>query len=146
MCRFTWCAFVVMVLSCSPSLANDALIGRWINVDDKTNDLTRFEISQTDEGLLIQAWGAAGRGGEMDQGKVPLKLLADTAGATHSDELKYGYAVWDHKFMETHLTIRLEKNWLMTAEDLNLFKDNSGRSNYRVETKFKKVTADKPQD
>jgi hypothetical protein len=127
-------------------LANDALIGRWLNVDDKTNDLTRFEISQTDEGLSIQAWGAAGRGGEIDQGKVPLKLLADTAGAAKSDELKYGYAVWDHKFKEMHLTIRLERNWLMTAEDLNLFKDNSGRSNYRVETRFKKVTVDKPQD
>jgi hypothetical protein len=115
------------------TLATEAMLGTWINVDDMTHGLKRIEIAKDDDDWTIQAWGAGG--GEIDQGKVALDLLADSAGAA---EMKYGYASWDHKFKETHLTLRLEKRWLMTVEDFNIFKDNSGRSNYRTRSEFKR--------
>ena len=46
--------------------------------------------------------------------------------------MKYGYATWDHKFAEMHVTLRLEKSWVMTVEDFTIFKDKSKRSNYRT--------------
>jgi hypothetical protein len=51
--------------------------------------------------------------------------------------MKYGIASWDHKFKETHLTLRLAKGELV-VEDFNVFKDDSSRSNYRMTYKFKK--------
>ena len=125
----------VIALAFSPSLlvAGEDFVGKWVNTDDKTGGLTRLEISKKDKGWAIQAWGAGG-GGEIDQGNVTLHLLGDTAGDT---EMKYGIASWDHKFKETHLTLRLEKGELV-VEDFNVFKDDSGRSNYRMTYKFKK--------
>ena len=49
-----------------------------------------------------------------------------------------GIASWDHGFVETHLTLRLVGDELIAAE-FNVFKDDSGRSNYRARYKFKKV-------
>ena len=64
-----------------------------------------------------------------------LHLLADTVCDT---EMKYGIASWDYGFVETHLTLRLEGDELI-GEDFNVFKDGSGRSNYRMQSRFKKV-------
>jgi len=63
-----------------------------------------------------------------------LHLLGDSVEAT---EMKYGIASWDHKFKDMHLTIRLEKGELV-VEDFNVFKDDSGRSNYKSVYKLKK--------
>ena len=52
--------------------------------------------------------------------------------------LKYGFASWDHKFADTHLTLRLEKGELV-VESYTVFKDKSGRSNYRSKATFKKA-------
>ncbi len=130
-------AAVVLLWLSTWSQAADRFLGQWVNVDEATENLTRIEITKTDgDGLLIQAWGAGGRGGEIDQGKVPLTLLADSAG---SRDMKYGYATWDHKFAEMHVTLRLEKSWVMTVEDFTIFKDKSKRSNYRTRSEFKRV-------
>ena len=125
----------VIALAFSPSLlvAGEDFVGKWVNTDDKTGGLTRLEICKKDKGWAIQAWGTGGDG-EIDQGNVTLHLLGDTAGDT---EMKYGIASWDHKFKETHLTLRLEKGELV-VEDFNVFKDDSGRSNYRMTYKFQK--------
>jgi hypothetical protein len=133
--RMILLSWVSLLLSAVSSVADDAFVGEWINVDDKTNNLTRIEIAKTGEDLTIRAWGAA-RGGEIDQGTVKMNLLADSAGST---EMKFGYASFDHKFVESHVTFRLDKPWLMSVEDFNIFKDNSGRSNYRMRGDFKKV-------
>jgi hypothetical protein len=117
----------------SPTSA-DAFSGKWVNVDDRTSGLTRIEIAKKDVGWTIQAWGAAG-GGEIDQGKVKLSMLGDWAGAR---DMTYGFASWDHKFKDSHLTLRVQKDKLI-VEDFNIFKDNSGRSNYRKRSEFKKV-------
>ncbi len=94
-----------------------------------------MEISKKDKGWTIQAWGA-GEGGEVDRGKVALHLLGDAADDT---EMKSGIASWDHKSKETHFTLRLEKGELI-VEDFNVFKDDSGQTNYRKTHKLKKDT------
>ena len=50
-------------IAAGPSRAGEALVGMWVNVDDKTHGLTRIEIAKTDKGWTIQAWAlpAVGR-------------------------------------------------------------------------------------
>jgi hypothetical protein len=116
------------------SMDDDAFSGKWVNLDDRTSSLTRIEITKKDIGWTVQVWGAGGNG-EIDQGKVTLSLLGDS---TQSRIMTYGFASWDHKFKDTHLTLRFEKGRLI-VEYFNIFKDNSGRSNYRTRAEFKRA-------
>jgi hypothetical protein len=127
----------VIALLLGPSLlvAGDDFAGKWVKSDDKPGSVTRLEISKKDKAWTIQAWGSSGGRGDIDQGSVTLHLLGDTVGDT---EMKYGIAFWDHKFKDSHVTLRLEKDELI-VEDFNVFKDDSGRSNYRTAYKFKRA-------
>lgn len=124
---------IALVVVSSPLFAGDDFAGKWVNKATKTGGLTRFEISEKDKKWTLQAWGAGGDG-EIDQGKVTLNLLGDSIGDT---EMKYGMASWDHKFADTSVTLRLMKSELV-VEEYTVFKDNSGRSNYRSKYTFKK--------
>lgn len=53
--------------------------------------------------------------------------------------MKYGYATWNHDFKDEHVTLQLDKQWLMTVDDFSIFKDDSGRSNYRKRWQFKRL-------
>jgi hypothetical protein len=133
MIRVLSLAVISLVVGSSAVSAGDDFAGKWVAADDKSGGFTHVEINKKDKTWTVQAWGAGG-GGEIDQGKVTLFLLGDSAGDT---EMKYGIASWDHKFKETHLTLRLEKGKLV-AETYDVFKDNSGRSNYRSKGTLKK--------
>jgi hypothetical protein len=124
---------VALLLGSQAASAADDFVGKWVNADKDTRGLTRIEVSGKDGKWTIQAWGMGG-GGEIDQGKVTLNLLGDSVG---DKEMKYGFASWDHKFADTHLTLRLEKGDLV-VEDYTVFKDNSRRSNYRSKSTFKR--------
>ena len=125
---------VALLLGSQVASAGDDFAGKWVNADKETRGLTRIEISGKEGKWTIQAWGAGG-GGEIDQGKVTLNLLGDSVS---DKDMKYGFASWDHKFADVHLTLRLEKGELV-VEDYTVFKDNSGRSNYRSKSTFKKA-------
>ena len=85
------------------------------------------------QGVVGRGLGAGG-GGEIPWKKVSLSLLGDNVGAK---SLPYGFATWEFGFAVTHLTVRVEREELI-LESLTIFKDNSGRSNYRTVEKFKK--------
>src|SRR5216683_7938152 len=51
---------ITLLLGAVPSLADDAFVGKWANVDDKTRGPTRIEIAEKDKGWTIQVWGRAG--------------------------------------------------------------------------------------
>ncbi len=120
--------------------AEDAFPGEWINVDENTGGLTRITITTKDGSWSIRAWGRAGDK-ESDQGTTTLHLLRDHEGKGDTDEektmKKYGFVTWDHKFKDTHLTLRVEKDRLV-GEEYNIFKDKSDRPHYRSRYEFKK--------
>jgi hypothetical protein len=128
--------------------------GTWGASDGRTDGLLRLEIGTEGTRWTIRAWSEceiryeaarrASADAESDPDHPPpydppplatLHLLADTV---CDNEMKYGIAFWDFGFMETHLTLLLEGDELI-AEDFNVFKDDSRRSNYRTLCKFKKV-------
>jgi uncharacterized protein (TIGR02996 family) len=129
-----------------------SITGTWGASDARTEGLLRLEISTEGKIGTIRAWSecevryeAARRASaDADPDHLPpydppllatLHLSADTISDT---EMKYGIAFWDCGFKETHLTLRLERDELI-AEGFHVFKDDSGRSNYRTQYKFKKV-------
>ena len=115
------------------SSPQERLVGGWVNADKDTRGLKRLAVAKKDDTWSIEAWGSGG-GGEIPWGKTSLALLGDSAG---SKDLPYGFASWDPGFAVTHLTLRLEKDELV-VDTFTIFKDKSGRSNYRSVQRFKK--------
>jgi hypothetical protein len=137
------------------------LAGKWINTDAKTTGIDRFEVFKAEGCWKIHAW-AADSPSDFDQGETKLLLLGDetscpgcakpsSLGATAplsvaskslrtalgEPRMNYGFAHWDYKFKDTYFTIAFANDRLV-VEDFNLFKDDSGRTNYRMRYAFKK--------
>jgi hypothetical protein len=130
---------LLLFLTPSPGAAGDPLPGKWKNTDENTRGLRRLVISKDGNDWIIQTWGSGGGGAfEIDQGKTKLHILGDNVG---DKSAKYGFATWDHGFKETHLTLGLE-NGNLIVEGFNIFKDKSGRANYRSKYEFKKQMSD----
>jgi hypothetical protein len=50
---------------------------------------------------------------------------------------KYGFAVWDHKFAKSHVTMRVQNDQLI-VEEYRIRTDKSDGPNYRNRYEFKK--------
>ena len=110
----------------------NSIIGEWANASSGL----KLKITQDAKSSSIEAWAAGGGGTtEIPWGKTPLDRLGDNVAATN---LPYGFATWDHGFKLTHLTARLDGDQLV-VETFSVFKDGSGRSNYRTVEKLSKV-------
>jgi hypothetical protein len=124
----------VVVLTAPTAPADDPFVGTWTNLDTKTDGFTRLVITEKDGSYTLRGWGAAA-GGEIDQGKTTLHLLADSIRGTTN---KYGFATWEHKHATSHLTLYAADGGL-SAECFTIFKDGSARSNYKVKYEFQKA-------
>jgi hypothetical protein len=133
MTRIVSLAVFALLLGSSPGRADDPFAGKWVNVDEMTRGLTRLEIEKKGDAWVIRAWGKC-HPTDCDWGKVTLHLLGDSVS---DKQMKHGLAQWDHKFKDSHLTLRLEQGELVVVS-FDVFKDGSGRSNYRSTYKFKK--------
>ena len=113
----------------------ERLVGGWVNIDKDTRGLKRLAVAKKDDTWSIAAWGSSGGGkGESPWGETGLALLGDSVASKY---LPYGFATWTPGFAVVHLTLRLEKDELV-VETFMLFKDNSGRSDYRSVYRFRK--------
>ena len=116
----------------------DQLLGTWTKMDEQGRTSGRLSITKRGDSWTIEAWVAGGGNApEIAWGPTSLTLLGDNVGAA---DLPYGFATWDFGFKVTHLTLRLAKDELV-AEEFDIFKDNSGRSNYRTVATLKKQVA-----
>jgi hypothetical protein len=160
--KFTPLAVVLLGFSFCHAAEPVDCAGKWSNVDEKSRGITRIQVSIVGKTWKIRAW-AAGDGGENDQGETTLSLLGDYVfcprcvqspaptttelrkglpgelpkAASRVPDMNYGFAHWDFKFMDSFLTLRREKDNLV-AEEFNIFKDDSERTNYRARYLFRK--------
>jgi len=133
MTRIVSLSMLALLLGSSLSVAADPFAGKWVNTDEKTDSITRLQIKAEGDSWVIQAWGKC-HPTDCDWGKAPLHVLGDSPG---DKEMKYGLAHWDHKFADAYITLHFEKGELV-PETYEVYKDKSGRSNFRHKESFKK--------
>lgn len=113
----------------------EQLIGEWINVD-KQAGTKRVVITKEEDSWSINTWGSQRAGGttEIPHKERQLHLLGSSVMA---ESLDYGFASYDAGFKEVHNVVHLEKEQLI-VETFNVFKDETGRSNYRLRDVFER--------
>ena len=96
-----------------------------------------MRLTRTNDGRSCSIEWLPGFANDSEKGFKPTRfdLLGDNVGAT---ELPYGFAMWDHGFKLEYFTARLENDELV-LESYSIFKDGSGRSNYRQVGKKKRA-------
>lgn len=106
--------------------------GDWVTTANSNPGITRLSINQNNEGQWsIRAWGAC-HPTDCDWGTTSIHLLGESVS---DNSFPYGFASWDHGFKSAHFTLRIEKDELV-VESYDIFKDNSGRTNYRRLERF----------
>lgn len=111
------------------------LDGTWINSDPNTRSIPKIRISTSPEnGSRLEWWGRT-HPEDTRYGPLELHLLGDSVG-DHSPD-KHGYATEDSGFADYIFLVTTSADDLV-LECLTLFKDDSGRSNYRQRLIFKK--------
>ena len=96
-----------------------------------------MRLTRTNDGRSCSIEWIPGFANDSEKGFKPTRfdLLGDNVGAS---ELPYGFAMWDHGFKLEYFTARLENDELV-LESYSIFKDGSGRSNYRQVGKMKRA-------
>jgi hypothetical protein len=112
-------------------------IGEWVNVDENTRSTTKLLISQKEDGWFIQGWGAC-HPTDCDWGKVPFLLVAE---GSHDNIFIRGFATWNFRFKTIYVTIEIRDNHLF-IDTINVFTDNSKRSNYFSSEEFQRGVYD----
>jgi|GEM_PF-6453213 len=108
-------------------------VGEWINVDPGTAGITRLVISKTRRGRKIKAFGQC-HPEDCDWGTAELNLIGDNV----SDyDPSWAMARWDKGFAETTLVFHFSDTALV-VESYTVFKDDSGRANYRSIYRFRR--------
>jgi hypothetical protein len=155
MTKFVALGAISIAIAMSHAALAIEFAGDWVNIDVKTKGLTRIEVYELDSSWSIRAW-AATEDGEADQGQTTLDVLGDSVTCFNCRDqseptiskslrtslgdvkMRSGFAHWDYGFKDTYLTLRLEEDRLI-AEDYNIFKDESGRTNYRARYEFQRA-------
>ena len=146
--------YVVILLSSASVLSSVGycrnqkdFIGTWISTDKSNGGIIKIRIEEDPNGWTIQAWGRC-IPKPCDWDKTTFYLVGDSAA---SETLSYGFAHWEQDFKDTYIFMRFEGHAsIYTTKEINgkevkirrevpqiivesisIFKDNSGRSNYR---------------
>ncbi len=107
-------------------------VGDWKNTKVDPQGVTGVSIAADNKGQsTIAAWGAC-LPDDCKWGTTSLHLCGDNVADRN---ISCGFAAWDQGFVDTYVTLRMEKDELV-IELYSVFKDGSGRSNYRQVERF----------
>ncbi len=124
-----WGASSSMVGAAAPA----DFLGNWVNTDTATRGIVRLVFTQSGANYIAQGFGACSPT-PCDFGVTTFNLLGYNVSDTNPN---WGVAVWDSGFKTEYLVAHREGE-LLVVESYNVFKDGSGRSNYRSLFLFKK--------
>jgi hypothetical protein len=107
-------------------------LGPWHNTNAGTSRIRKLTVEALDAGLSVRIWGVAG-GGLFDWGPQPAEAFACIE--ENGVQATSLYANYDFGFMTTALQWRLNKG-ILPLMSFNVFRDDSGRSNYYTRELF----------
>lgn len=101
-------------------------LGIWVNTDTDTGGMTRLIVSAAGAAYTVEGFGRC-HPTDCEWGSTSFQLLGYSV--TDMNPL-WGFATWDFGFTDTYIVVHREGD-LLVVESYDIFKDNSGRSNYR---------------
>ena len=147
-------ALLSVLFTCDRASALD-FAGVWVSdPQNESQERMKVEIRESKSGWLLQAWALTGNESK-GLGKTSLALLGDSTlcpdcntesksvlpvnSQSKADDsaMPYGFAKLEYPFKDSYLTLRLEGD-AIEVEDFNIFKDDSGRRNYRLKYRLKR--------
>jgi hypothetical protein len=108
------------------SLSLDSLLGTWVSTTPSSGGIAKFEIVREDGLPVLQIFGV-GPKSMIDWGKTSVETVY-TKDANTPEPMAF-QARYDLGFMEVHVQGNFSLG-LMVLACLNIFKDDSGRTNY----------------
>ena len=103
------------------------IAGEWVTNNPRTRGITRIEVSRSESGWSVRAFGKC-HPNDCDWGWVPV-LPVGRSVEDHS--FATGFAIWDPGFSTKFVTMARTGDGL-TVEIVNIFNDRSGRANFRA--------------
>ena len=126
---------LLLSIACTCIASAGPLDGTWINTDQNTRSIPKIRIVSTaKDGPQMEWWGRT-HPQDSKYGPLKLYLLGDSAADRSPD--KHAYAREDSGFADKIFFITTSGDQLV-VESLTVFKDKSGRTNYRQRLTFKK--------
>ena len=135
--KFGLILFVAVISICAaPRIVSgqDAdIAGEWVTTNPRTRGITRIVVSREDAGWFVQTFGKC-HPTDCDWGRVPLHPVGESV---EDDSSAGGFAVWDAGFATKFVTMSRRGDTL-SVETVTIFKDRSGRANYRMKELLKR--------
>lgn len=116
----------VLGMDINDTAPQNKFLGKWVNVDPETRDISSIVVKKENDSWTIQAWGKC-HPTDCEWGAVPLNMIGDS---TTDKTFDCAFAEWKFDFSMKYLTMRIQGDKLV-VEKITVFKDNSNRSNYR---------------
>ena len=131
---FLWvCVAAAGAISMSGQAPGNQFVGNWENVDSAATGTTRLAVTTTLGGLQVHASGKC-QSADCDWGTATMNLVGFS---TEDRNPSWAMASWDLGFGSTYLVAHLEGGEML-AETYTIFKDKSGRTNYRSSLRLRK--------
>ena len=123
-------AFLVVIFLAG-SLANYAqgteLEGEWVAMSPRTRGITKIVITAESDRHIVEAWGRC-HPTDCAWGRTELTRIGKSV---EDQTFRSGYAIWEPGFASKYVMISLDRR-LLRVETVNVFRDRSRRSSYRI--------------
>jgi len=127
------CVASAGMISVSGQADGNPFVGNWENVDPATAGIARLSVTATLGGLQVHATGKCPPA-DCDWGTATMNPIGFS---TEDRNPSWAMATWDLGFGSTYLIAHLEGGEML-AETYTVFKDKSGRTNYRSSIRLRK--------
>jgi len=132
------CGFILLFVSASSYAALDDFVGTWKNVDLNTRGITTLKIKADGPDVIVHVWGKC-HPKDCDWGENTAHAYGPNASSNIMTNAQAIIARFKTSFSETILIVSTAGSNKLRVKAYTRFRDDSGRSNYVAEYKFKRV-------
>jgi len=103
------------------------LEGEWVSMSERTRGITKIVITSESDGHVVEAWGKC-HPSDCAWGWTALTRVGKSV---EDQSFTSGYAIWEPGFASKYVLLSLDRR-MLRVETINVFKDRSRRSSYRL--------------
>jgi hypothetical protein len=116
-----------LVLSTASYAQGTELEGEWVSMSPRTRGITRILVTSEADGHFVEAWGKC-HPTDCAWGRT---VLTRVGKSVEDQSFTSGYAIWEPVFASKYVLLSLDRR-MLRVETVNVFRDRSRRSSYRV--------------